>query len=398
MTSINILHASDLHVSVHKQLRSPLDRLSDLDAPWDVSAGGIADKLRITRNLITAWWQRMAVSSYDPEILESLAEFIYENAKLKLDDDGSEIAEEGEEKLDAVLLTGDLATTGRRDDIERVSKFLRAKFNAKYPHRSDEDDYRGATLSAVKIPVLFLPGNHDRFVPTREMYERVYPKFFTPGGIEFDQLLFDYRRQPLREIELSSKVSEGKNLRVVLLAADFTLEHFDDHEGLYGWLAQGKVYSDIRQRMIARTEQLREQKKDDEILCVLWAVHFPPDYPGNPDHSKLIGDGKLISGANQAGVRAVLAGHTHEQLRYRNPGMSFEVFCCGTTTQHEPQAVTEARDGPDARRGNLFQIITITAGAAGNVAITSKDYRYSSVAEAGGPRLLRWAEVPSPRG
>jgi hypothetical protein len=230
------------------------------------------------------------------------------------------------------------------------------------------------------------------------MYERVYPKFFTPGGIEFDQLLFDYRRQPLREIELSSKVSEGKNLRVVLLAADFTLEHFDDHEGLYGWLAQGKVYSDIRQRMIARTEQLREQKKDDEILCVLWAVHFPPDYPGNPDHSKLIGDGKLISGANQAGVRAVLAGHTHEQLRYRNPGMSFEVFCCGTTTQHEPQAVTEARDGPDARRGNLFQIITITAGAAGNVAITSKDYRYSSVAEAGGPRLLRWAEVPSPRG
>lgn len=339
----------------------------------------------------------MAVSSYDPEILESLAEFVYENAKQKLDDDGSEIMDDGEKKLDAVILTGDLATTGTRDDIERVSKFLRAKFNAKYPHRSQEDDYRGATLSAVKIPILYLPGNHDRYIPTRERYMKIFPKFFTPGGTDFDQLLFDYSRQSVWKIELTTIVSKDKKLRVVILAADFTLEHFDDHEGFYGWLAQGKAYSNIRQEMVVQTERLREQKKEDEMLCVLWAIHFPPDYPECPGHKKLLNDEKFINGANRAGVSAVLAGHTHEQLTYRNPSMSFEVFCCGTTTQHEPQAMAGGRDELNAKKGNLFQIITVTVGETGSIELSSQDYRYSSFGAGGGPRLMQWAEVSSPR-
>jgi 3',5'-cyclic AMP phosphodiesterase CpdA len=393
MPSVNILHASDLHISVHKQLRSPLDRLGDLGNPWDVSASGIAEKLRITRNLVTAWWKRMAVSSYDPEILESLAEFIYENARRKLDERGVEFEEQGGDKLDAVVLTGDLATTGREDDIVRVRKFLKAGYNPLLPQKADEGVYRGATLSAVTIPIMYMPGNHDRYVPSRARYKGIFPAFFMPDGRSFDDKLTDYRKHPVRKIEVTAPSPDSSKLRVVVLAADFSLEHFDDHEGFYGWLAQGKAYSNIRRKLVALTEQLKEQKERGETLCIIWAIHFPPEFPGGPDHGKLLGEKKFISKANKAGVSAVLAGHTHKQLTYRNPGMSFEVFCCGTTTQHEPRASVGGRDEEDAKSGNLFQIITVTSNAEGLVDVSARDFRYTGSDGRDGPLIWRWKEV-----
>jgi hypothetical protein len=394
MASIRILHASDLHISVHKQLRSPIDKLRDLDDPSDELARRVAAALRSSPKIFfTAWWKRMYVSSCDAQILEDLAEFIYENARIKLDG-GIEITEDGEEKLDAVVLTGDLATTGSTDDIEQTRKFLRARFNPERPHKSNEDDYSGATLSAVKVPVLYLPGNHDRYVFTRDWYG-FSPKFFTPGGTEFDRLLSDYRQHPIQSIELTAEVSKDKKLKTVILAADLALEQFDDHEGFLGWLAQGKAYSNIRRELREATERLKEQRKEDEILCVLWAVHFPPDYPGCPNESRLLGEEKLIQTANTAGVSAVLAGHTHKQLNYRNPSMSFRVFCCGTTTQHEPQAMVGGRDELDARKGNLFQIITVVADEAGKVKMSAKDFRYSGFGPQSNRRDIPWVEFPS---
>jgi 3',5'-cyclic AMP phosphodiesterase CpdA len=360
-----------------------------------MSAKGLVEKLRITKNLYIAWRKERAVSSYNPEILEALAEFIYENAKSKLDEHGSEITEEGKDKLDAVLITGDLATTGTRDDIKRVLKFLRAKFNPKSPYKSTDTDYTGGTLSAVKIPVFYLPGNHDRYVPTLKRHRRVLPIFFMPGGREFDQLLLGNNRDPVRRIELSTKPSNEKRLRIVILAADFSLEHFNDREGFYGWLAQGKAYSNIRRHLRVETERLRKQKTEDENLCVLWAIHFPPEYPGRPKYGKLLGDDKLINAANRAGVDAVLAGHTHEQLTYSNPSMSFEVFCCGTTTQYEPLTMPTERDALDVKKGNLFQIITVSADEAGRVKVSARDYRYSNPRESRRLRRIPWVEVPS---
>lgn len=398
MGHIRILHASDLHISIHKQLRSPLDRLGDLGDRWDVPARAVADTLRLPKNLITGWWKKTTASSHDPETLEALAEFIYENAKEKFDADGNEITEEGEGKLDGVVITGDLATTGSTGDVEMVSKFLRAKFNPRHPHRSRESDYRGATLSAVRVPVLCLPGNHDRFIPTREMYLGIFPIFFKPGGTEFDRLVEDYSQRVVHSIELTDELSHGRRLKVVVLGADLTLSHFDDHTRLFGWLAQGKVRSHICRRLVAMTEQVKEQKKEDEVLCVLWAIHFPPDFPGVRDHSRLLGERQLIKAANRAGVHAVLAGHTHQHLTYRNPSMSFRVFCCGTTTQHEPRASVGGRDEQNAVKGNFFQIITVTVDEAGRVDLSARDYRYSSVGGRGGPGLMHWLEDPSALG
>src|SRR5207245_9298881 len=102
--------------------------------------------------------------------------------------------------------------------------------------------------------------------------------------------------------ELISKISKEMELKVIVFTADFTLEDFDDHEGLYGWLAQGRVYSDKRKKLVAATQQEISKKKDSDVLCILWALHFPPAYPGSKYYNRLLADEILINLANEAGV------------------------------------------------------------------------------------------------
>lgn len=381
MTSINILHASDLHICVHDQLRSPLDRLRDLPDPWDISLRGISEKARLLPEFAEAWWNKMAVSSYDPETLRALAKFIYDHARAKEDEEGNKIIESGEDKLDAVVLTGDLATTGSHDDIELVAKFLRSPASYKCRYKSAERHYRGPTLSAVKIPIICLPGNHDRFLGLDD---------FKPGSDEFDKQLFDYRDPPFREHELTAPITGGKQLRVVVLAVDFTLEQSYHCQGEFGWLAQGCAYTDRRKALANRTEKIKNTAGDDELLCIIWAMHFPPMFPHYPHHSRLLAEENVVRAANRTGVKAILAGHTHVQSTYRYPGMGFWVYCCGTTTQYEPLAMTQK----DGERGNYFQIITITADANGQINISGKDYRYGEKGTGNNfPRLMEWLPV-----
>ena len=390
MASINILHASDLHICVHDQLRSPIDRFHDLENPWDPSLSGVAEKLHLMPEFALAWWKKMAASSYDPETLQALAEFIYNNANKKLDSQNNEIFEPGEDKLDAFVLTGDLATTGSYDDIKLVADFLRSPASFKCRYKSAEQHYRGPTLSAVKIPILCLPGNHDRFIGTHDFY-KLLPIVFQPGSDEFDKQLYDYRLSPIRELELSTPITPAKTLRVVVLAVDFTLEDFDGCIGEFGWLAQGRAYTDRRRSLARRTEELHDTRGNDELLCVIWAMHFPPKFPHYPDHGRLLGEEAVVNAVNRTGVKAIIAGHTHEQSTYRNPGMRFWVYCCGTTTQYEPLAMTHK----DGERGNFFQIITVTADPNGKISISGKDYRYGDASSGNQfPRLMQWLPVP----
>lgn len=67
--------------------------------------------------------------------------------------------------------------------------------------------------------------------------------------------------------------------------------------------------------------------------------------------------------------------------------MNFWVYCCGTTTQHEPLTMTQ-RDG---ERGNFFQIITVTGDADAKINISGKDYGYGEDGTGNNfPRLMQW--------
>lgn len=391
MSSINILHASDLHISVDACLRSPIDRWSDLEKGWDLSLGGIKEKTKALRDSARALIKRSA-SSHHPDILESLTEFIIENSNPT----AAAGADPSIPKLDAVVLTGDLATTGRKGDIDELEKFFTANPNPRLPYKSNDRDYRGATLAAVSIPVIFLPGNHDRFRPTVRFYSGV-PIYFAPDGVRFDGLGIDYRVKPVQTKPLP--VPRGiTGLAVTILTADFTLHKLGDHEGRFGWLAQGKAigtkHQPILDRLIAETRQARKQKQTGEVLCILWCIHFPPSFPGMKDPHKLLGELEVLKAAHDEGVDGILAGHKHEQRTYSSPASKCPVYCCGTTTQYEPRSMPGGPDEHNLLKGNTFQILSITRDhEVARIAV--QHFRLFGTQDWSGETLWEWKRVPA---
>jgi hypothetical protein len=390
MTPIRILHASDLHLAHKPKLRSWPDKFTDgiirslrrRDHAPDPNRGFFgrsADFLGRARAFLTA-----KASSYDPAVLEHLAEFMY--------------WEHYYGRLDGVILTGDIATTGRRKDIARVDRVFNDPADAKlfYTSRFTCE----GTLSFITPPVFmkFFAGNHDRFVLTPAVgrttirgVPAIVPKVFDVGGTRFDTVRF--KRDPMPKnppVEKFSKARRSANnriLRVWIFTADFTLRDFGDHEGLWGWLAQGKVYTDVLDKLITETQKVIAEKKEIESQCILWACHFPPQFPNERTDSKLIGGDLLVKAANDLGVTAILTGHTHEQTSYSRPGMKTEILCCGTTTQFEPDSMPGGRHAKDPTKGNHFQILNIDEGAKGEIVLTVENYRYKhsvSVALPGG--------------
>lgn len=393
MSSIRILHASDLHIAVPDQRRSFNDSLKD-------AISSLPD--RSPKATWKALRKMSIASSYEPRALNHLAEFIVHNAKgVKPDVEQYTVttaAQHGvvllKEKLDAIILTGDLATTGLDRDLKRVDLFLHEQYDSDVPHKPIDRRSIIATLSALdktKTPVAFLPGNHDRYwfhwkVPT-----------YMPGHRAFDSLLSDYHSHPVQRTLITAEHNE---LQVVILSADFTLRRFSDHEGPFGWIAQGKVYedkdNDILGDLINQTISEITACPPNIPLCILWAVHFPPEFERQLDQHKLINAGRLLEEADRLHVNGILSGHTHYQRKYRDKDpVTCPVFCCGTTTQHEPKTSIQ-NPTPQRYRENLFQILTISANDAAEIRIDCEDY-YHPPAKALRPRVrTHWQKIMLP--
>jgi 3',5'-cyclic AMP phosphodiesterase CpdA len=329
MATVRILHASDLHISIHRNMVSSIDHFSHLRDQDNLNLWTLA---KLARELYTGFRKKMTASSYDSVVLKRLALFIYENAKKKYLGDRV-LTEDGPDKIDAVVITGDLATTGSANDIAAVRDFLRSPASLREPYLNSNHE---ATLAAVASPVWYLPGNHDRFEPTCNWVpvgKFSFPKFFDPGGVLFDSELIDFRSNPAQLLGVVEDDSMGPSIRVVLIAADFSLRRFGAHEGLYGWLAQGLIDDRILQKLegITNDQRAEHEEKHSGTLCVLWAIHFPPGFPHISGTNRMLNEQLLIDKANHLGVSAILAGHTHEQVRYRKPKMSFDVLSCGST-------------------------------------------------------------------
>ena len=368
MPRIRILHASDLHISFYKNMVSPVDEFHQLLAQGLT----LTELSAIAYNLAKAYWKKMAASSYDPTVLHRLAFFIYLNAKERWMN--GQVVFNHSESIDAVLLSGDLATRGTVEDIQRVDEFLNSRPNPSVPYENDNCD---GTLAAVMIPKWILPGNHDRFRPSwgPTSYKGVvFPKFFEPGDTTFDGLK-DFTNTPARELGALPDWDTGAvPLRVVVLGADFSLRDIGDSDSLYGWLAQGYVYPPVLDQLIDKTKNAIANHKSSGggAFCLLWALHFPPGYPHIAPTNRLKHESLLIKAAFDCGVHAVLAGHTHEQVRYRKPGTRFDVLCCGSTTQYVP---------PNSKAKNRFQIINIESDDSSNCSIKVENYRYMKARE-----------------
>jgi 3',5'-cyclic AMP phosphodiesterase CpdA len=374
MSSIRILHASDLHIAVTELRRSIKDAASD--AKFAAMRLDPKATFKALRKIALA-------SSFDSQILEDLAEVIVHNAK-HVKPDVRQFTEDFarqrhfvylKEKLDAVVFTGDLATTGLKDDLEQVKLFLQKDYHRGSPHRPKDPTGRIATLSAVNTtatPVICLPGNHDRYwLPLG------FPAYL-PGSEEFDVEVLDYKNEPVRRFP----IPPSGNLQVVIFAADFTLKRRRHSRYGVGWIAQGRIYhgkGSTLEKLVADTENEIAVTKPGTQLCILWALHFPPEFPQQSRLSMLIDEDKLLEQADKLGVHGILAGHTHDQKKYRDTDpKKCPVFCCGATTQHEP--VTSLEDlAANSPRENLFQVLTVSTKADGAIDIQRDEYRYGPI-------------------
>lgn len=230
-------------------------------------------------------------------------------------------------RCDALVVTGDLATTGSRDDL----LIARAYFSGQIPPNWNPGIEFPSLLGDDSI-VVALPGNHDR-------YEGI---MLSPAGTGFETHFgpaWDFgmgRSYDLNSTTGSSRVKvctllkDAVGLGIVL--ADFSLPDAHAAEGMSGWIGQGSAQ--CIDELVSATHMIRSEAEEGGVdAAVIWALHFPPNFPKIDPRLKLLYEDDLIAAAEQLRVPLILAGHTHLPLRYQsginNP---VTVICCGAST------------------------------------------------------------------
>lgn len=267
--------------------------------------------------------------------------------------------------LDAILITGDIATTGLQFDLEKALLFVEGQPDTHEPRTSAGFP----TVSGAGLPVHLLPGNHDRYKL------RLTRAGYAPGGRKFHQV---FHRHWQQDVKVSAIIKPG--LAVGIIAADFSLRRTVDADKLPNLFvnahAQGKVYPNISTQFVAETESFQAQYEGDREVFIIWAVHFPPAPAQAESYMRLIDREGLITKAHDCGVSLILSGHTHEPFEFSSPQYGFRVFGTGTATQY------------DSPEGNFCQVVSIETAEEG-FAVETKHYRFEETA--GQARFVRVA-------
>lgn len=305
MPLFRLLHISDLHIGETPQQLGFL--------PF-VKAGFA----------LSSYTGMASVSSHDENILEGLALLAWNERN----------------NLDAIVITGDLATTGVRADLEAADRFLYEPHSSSDPHLA-VGDY--PTLNnPAPLNIYLIPGNHDR-------YEG---KFHTPAGTVFDDIFGPGGRGvwPGGQAAHALDVLRKGGAALGIIGADFSLRtamHIKSaNPGLY--LGAGRAHRDVTDELIRLTNVMRQAEPDIEVV---WLAHFPPRFPNLDPCLPLLAEDRLVQAAFRAQVNYLLTGHTHEEARYAvldtvhsiygKP--SFEVFCAGTATEYRLPGAREPR-------------------------------------------------------
>jgi predicted phosphodiesterase len=292
MEPIRILHASDLHIARIAKLKSITTLKSLFKSPRKFFNG--VNRVR---------W----ANTYDPTVLRAFVDFISRTPD-----------------IDALLFTGDLATTGDFDDLAMAFRFFKDHDSAPWLY-GPVKAFSDPCLAGIELPVWLLPGNHDRF-------SKSGPGVFVPGGKEFHNVFSDYWND---DVKVYPKLTTKSGLTsIVIVAADFSLRSADDCGSWLNRYGGGKVYQDILDKLELETRLLTDAEHPG--LTVFWAIHFPPAYPKLSRPMRLIDCEAVLSAASRCGVRAIMSGHTHVPRRYTTTGTNIEVFCAGTATEYDP--------------------------------------------------------------
>lgn len=311
MTSFRLLQISDLHFSGIPNHLSPAET-----AITTLRRSQAVFKDMVRRRLSGGILRSVYPSSFNPDVALELSRLLSKEMV----------------RHDALIVTGDLATTGERDDLAIAHEY----FLGIYP--SDWMPYPASGPNLLKNEddaVLTLPGNHDRYqgvalLPASKDYEG----YFGPCWDFMREYAYDLC-SPVAKSRTKVCLLHKDDACLAVVMADLSLDDANSGEGAKGYIGQGRVTLRRLGEMISATEQVRKEAADiGAALGIVWAVHYPPCYPDIERDLELQLGEALIEAAADAGVSAILAGHTHCALRYtaRSKDKCVEVFCCGSTT------------------------------------------------------------------
>jgi DNA repair exonuclease SbcCD nuclease subunit len=284
-----------------------------------------------------------SVSSHNQAMLEGLALLVWRESKF----------------LDGVLITGDLATTGRLADVRAAYDFVNEPRSNSVPYLSNA---RKPTLNnSANFDVYLVPGNHDRFGGKRLL----------PASDNFDKVFASSNRAnwPVGQSAYKLGVMEKDGVALGFVGADLTLRTASDIDfknPAQVWGA-GRVYQDVIDKMSSITEELRDNAGTRPII-VVWLVHFPPKFPEVASSLALLDEDLLVNAAHANNVGLLLAGHTHEEKHYPiSP--SLQVYCGATTTEHRLPGSSEPRG---------VHFLEFTVSPNGDCAVAKKTLTWSN--------------------
>lgn len=311
MPSARFFHLSDLHLALRPKKVDPLTFMrpapSGLPADWALA------------------WQ----SSYHPGALLSAVALLDAAAR-----------------PDAVLVSGDVATSGDHHDLLIGSKVLRGRpsrgFFTPHPLAGEASLPANSVLPTIQhLPgVVWIPGNHDRYDTSSIPW--------APGSRAFDEVVGWSPCAGQHGPRITGPHTLGANEQLVVLGIDATLDRINEQMSPpAGFLAEGIIRApDLAELINATPAPARDR-------FIVWVVHWPPEFPrhlAKPLHG-LQNEKDLLRAAKKAGVDLILSGHTHADTVYMS-SVGIPVACCGSTSQTV-----------SAKRHTLLELVLKRAGS-----------------------------------
>lgn len=282
MTPFNykIIHISDLHLAATaNRINLFTDGISNLN-----------EIFKTDKKIIKSFFQS---SSFAPDALMNF----FENLR------------NSNFKHDLLLITGDISTSGKDEDIEHTYDTL---FNEK--SICSNIDYEYKIINNLNVSLL--PGNHDRYEGGNRL------KYFYPEGKSFLKIFGRYWGKNVEnEIFYNDRIQYREYEFFVIVKIDFSLKN--ENDTTLNMFGKGKVYNDIVQSLENLFEDL--QKKGLKILC---ATHFALE---SNRKLELIDEHLFIKVLKDYSIKHLFCGHTHEQKIYKhNEYSELNIYCAGT--------------------------------------------------------------------
>lgn len=323
MAVFRILQISDLHFG------HPADHVNPLEAAVGGRNSLLAGSMEVFRTIARGSAKGELALVFSPSTFNpDVAQVLLRELHAQLPD------------LDAVVVTGDLATTGENPDLALAKSFFRGAL----PPEWNPLGGLPSLLADSEIPILCMPGNHDRYTG----------RLCAPGNRNFEEhfgKLWDFDRGKAYQISGKSSLVkfsaiQSRNSVLFICMADFSLADVKAGDKAGGWIGQGRITEATLEHLEVGTKRVvKAARLAGCNAAAIWAVHFPPAYPNISPKLDLHDSRLLVEAATRCDVRFILAGHTHQALWYEAKAATSaaQVICCGASaglSQHDAFSFT----------------------------------------------------------